>query len=212
MELRRTLICMMLVGLFAAALAAQAAEYYIVLQDGTWAPATGKPTIGGGKAYIPIRAGMFAVIDEKHVDWEASKRYTEAGEQPEGRHAVPGEGLAAEVTFTNVPHGALADLKAPAPAAASSAPAHPARSTPPPPPADSNREEQASLRARISTLDEGIRSLQGRTRDMELQMSREWNLDDKEKIRTETTKIEADIQKLRDEKEQLILKLWNAQQ
>lgn len=214
--MRRSFPGFLVAAIVAAMLPACAAPYYVVLTDGTWAPAAGEPTVEGGKAMIPLRSGMVAVIDASAVDWAASKKYTQAQEQPTGPHAVPGKGLAANVVFTNA-GAADGDLgsgtpQAPAPAPPAGSPG--ARSSPPSPPAApaSSAGEIPSLNSRISILDEQIATLNNQAGELQQQMAGQWNLDDKQVMQQKLQGIQAQISQLRSEKEELLTQLWDLQQ
>ena len=209
--MRRRFLGVLLAGIAAGMLPVMAATHYVVLSDGTWLPAAGEPIEAGGKARIPLRGGMVAVIDADHVDWTASKKYTEAGEQPKGPHAVPGKGAASDVVFTNATSastdGGQARRSAPTAPSAPVAPAAPAA-----PPAPSSARQVASLHARIATLDEQISTLEGQAGDLRSQMGNQWNLDEKAKLNQQLETVETQLGQLREQKESLLTELWSLQQ
>ncbi|MGD8376496.1 MAG: hypothetical protein PVF68_10185 [Acidobacteriota bacterium] len=202
--MRRALLALALAVLVVPAVAAGQDTYYVVLRDGAWVRAAAKPSVEDGVARIRLTNGLLAEIEASRIDWQASESRSQqmraavlfkpvATQKPQSlvRGDIPGT-----LTIVNRPS------EAPAPAPST-------RTTPAPEMAE---DPSASVRGRISTLDQGIAELQERQRDLRNQAAGSYNLDEAEKLRAQADRMEKQIQTLREEKERLLKQLWSLQQ
>ena len=186
-------LTLMLVSTLALGLAAAAGfrGYVVVMKDGSWVRASEKPIVEAGDAQIRLKNGLLAVVPESQVDWPQSDRRSReletlfAVKHNLNPSALPSRPTGIPGALTVGPPSEGGDV-AVAPAAA---------------PADPN----AGIRTRLAAINMEINNLQGKKANLLDQMSREWNLDKKGKIRDRISGLDERIQTLRREQSRLLL-------
>ncbi len=201
----RLLLTALLLALFGVTLAA--AEYRVILRDGSWLRAQSKPVVKDGQARIRLLAGQLALVPESQVNWPASeswnRRRPSAVVVSEGTLPTPAKPVPATIHMVRDPN---------APAITTAAPAAPAEAAAEvqPPPAERTpaaKQQDAQLRRRIRGFDEQLTGLRDRKADLEARARSAIQLDDAAKLRAQAQEVQRQIQAARAAQSRLILQL-----
>ena len=184
-----------------------AAEYRVILRDGSWLRAQSKPVVKDGQARIRLLAGQLALVPESRVDWKASESWNR---RRPGAAAVSERTLPTPTKPVPATIHMVRDPNAPAITAAEpAAPAEAGAEVQPPPaertPAPGLQDEQ--LRRRIRQLDEQITGLRDQKADLEARARSAIQLDDAARLRTQAQEVQRKIQTARAAQNQLILQI-----
>jgi len=184
-----------------------AAEYRVILRDGSWLRAQSKPMVKDGQVRIRLLDGLLTAVPESRIDWQASERWNrkrpDAVEVPEGVLPTPTKPVPAAVRMVRDPSAPVATPADPAGAAEAPAEVQP----PPPDPTPPAVQPGEQLRERIGRLDHDISRLRERKVDLDARARSAIHLDDAAKLRTEAEGVQRQIQALRAEQSRLILQL-----
>ena len=201
----RLLLTTLLLALFGVTLVA--AEYRVILRDGSWLRAQSKPMVKDGQAHIRLLGGLLSAIPESRIDWHASERWNRkrpsAVAEPESTLPTPAKPVPATIHMVRDPTAAGAAAAEPA------APAEAATQVQPPPaepiPAPPQQDEQ--LRERIRQFDQQITSLRDEKVDLEARARSAIHLEDAAKLRAQAQDVQRKIQTARAAQSRLILQL-----
>ena len=201
----RLLLTALLLAAFGGTLVA--AQYRVILRDGSWLRAQSKPEVKDGQARIRLLAGQLALVPESHVDWKASESWNRS--RPDAAAAskptlpTPAKPVPATIHMVRDPTAARAV------AAGSAAPAAAATEVQPPPaePIVAPTRQDAQLRERIRQFDQQITALRDQKRDLEQRAHSSIRLEDAADLRAQAQEVQVKIQTARAEQNRLILQL-----
>ncbi len=199
----RLLLMVLLLAVFGGTLVA--AEYRVILRNGSWLRAQSKPVVKDGQARIRLLAGQLALVPESDVDWVASESWNRrrpgAAEVSPRTLPTPVKPVPATIRMVRDPAAAAAAERA-APAKAATEVQPPAVEPVPPP-----QQQDAQLRQRIRQLDQEITVLRDRMADLEARARSAIQLSDAAKLRVQAQEVQGQIQTARATQNRLILQL-----
>lgn len=184
-----------------------AAEYRVILRDGSWLRAQSKPVVEDGKARIRLMAGLLTVVPESQVDWAASESYNRkrpaASTKPAGTLPQPVKPLpTTTIQMVSDPEAVAAAAPAAPPGTESAAEA-----PPPPVPSPEPQRNDSQLRAQIRQMDQEIEALRQQKADLDERAHSAIHLDDAAKLRAQAQEVQNKIQAARAKQSGLILQL-----
>lgn len=199
----RLLLMVLLLAVFGGTLVA--AEYRVILRNGSWLRAQSKPVVKDGQARIRLLAGQLALVPESDVDWKASESWNRrrpgAAEVLPRTLPIPVKPVPATIHMVRDPTAvAAAEPAAPAKAASEAQP-------PATEPVPSPQQQDAQLRQRIRQLDQQITDLRDQKVDLEARARSAIQLADTAKLRAQAQEIQGQIQTARATQNRLILQL-----
>jgi hypothetical protein len=195
--MRRTLLAGALLMLLASLPAA--AEYRVILKNGSWLRAHKKPVVENGKAKIRLLDGQYAALPEAQIDWKASEAWNRAREArataPVGKLPEPVKPVPSSIQMVGEPR--------PAPAAR---PEPSVRELSVPEPPDPS-QMAARNRQRIRQLDAEIEGLRQQKADLDRRAKNAIRLEEGDELRRQAQDVQTKIQAKRAEQNRLILLL-----
>ncbi len=182
--------------------------YRVILKNGSWVQAWGKPEADGSNVRIRLSGGGVAVIPHASIDWEA----TEKGNKPREEDApLPAADL--PPTAAEVPSGTITlvgDKKEAASGEEVAAPADEAADTELSPPDDVGEDD--GLRRRIRFLNAEITKLRQEKAQLDSQAASSINLDQAKVLRGKSDNLVTRIQSLEAERTRITTRLSQQQQ
>ncbi len=201
----RLVLIALLLAVFGGTLLA--AEYRVILRNGSWLRAQSKPVVKDGQARIRLLAGQLALVPESDVDWKASERWNRPrpGTVAVSERTLPTPAKPVPATI----HMVRDPTAARAVAGGSAAPAAAATEVQPTPaePIVAPAQQDAQLRARIRQFDEQLTGLRDQKRDLEQRAHSSIRLEDAADLRAQAQEVQVKIQTARAEQNRLILQL-----
>jgi hypothetical protein len=182
-----------------------AADYRVILKDGSWLRAYEKPEVVDGKARIRLLAGQYTELPEGRIDWRASDAWNRQPAPPAAAPKpdvlpAPAKPVPRSIRIVGEPPAA------PAPAASPAA-ASPPAAAPPPPEAPDEPNLAAQNRRRIRELDQEIETLRQKKADLERRAENAIRVEDSQDLRRQAQDVQSQIQAKRAEQNRLILQL-----